>query len=173
MELRSQFRSIPDDASFRLIYFWVYQTPISMNKLTYIDDCQLDHFILRKLMSRFGSSAEIRCTGSGSRIMDQLCQNYMDEDSLPDIILLDIAYQPGFDAWGFLDKLRSLYPLLAKPIDVYILSATKYQADLEHLQKYDFVKAFIMKPITKEALQKIIRQREVSMDRFALIESYN
>ncbi|HTI60270.1 hypothetical protein [Mucilaginibacter sp.] len=144
-----------------------------MNKLTYIDDCQLDHFILRKLLSRFGSPVEIRCTGSGSRIMDQLSQNYADEGSLPDIILLDIAYQQGFDAWEFLDQLRSLYPRLAKPIDVYILSATKYPADLLHLEKYDFVKAFIMKPITKEALQKIIRHREMSVDRFAFIEAYN
>lgn len=144
-----------------------------MNKLTYIDDCQLDHFILRKLLSRFGSQVEIRCTGSGSRILDQLAQNRSDESNLPDIILLDIAYQSGFDAWGFLDQLQSLYHQLAKPIDVYILSATKYPADLEHLEKYDFVKAFIMKPITKEALQKIIRHREISMDRFALIESYN
>jgi len=144
-----------------------------MNKLTYIDDCQLDHFILRKILSRFGSSVDVRCTGSGTRIIDQLSQQRFEEDNLPDIILLDIAYNQGFDAWEFLDQLQLLYPELAKPVDVYILSASKYPADIERLKKYDFVKAFIMKPITKEVLLKIMRQREMTVDCFAMIEAHN
>ena len=144
-----------------------------MNKLTYIDDCQLDHFILRKILSRYGFPLEVRCTGHGDYVLDQLTQQYAEADKLPDIILLDIAYTPGFDAWGFLDNLRALYPLLAKPVEVYILSASKYPADVERLKRYDFVRAFIVKPITKEVLLKLIRLKEMSFNKFAGAEVQN
>jgi CheY-like chemotaxis protein len=144
-----------------------------MNKLTYIDDCQLDHFILRKILSRYGLPLEVRCTGYGDNVLNQLIQQREEENALPDIILLDIAYTPAFDAWGFLDKVRGIYPLLAKPVEVYILSASKYSSDVERLKQYDFVKAFIVKPITKEVLLKLIRQRESPVYNFVTLESQN
>jgi len=144
-----------------------------MNKLTYIDDCQLDHFILRKILSRYGLPLEVRCTGYGDSVLNQLTQQREEENSLPDIILLDIAYTPAFDAWGFLDKVKAIYPLLAKPVEVYILSASKYPSDVERLKQYDFVKAFIVKPITKEVLLKLIRQRELHGNNFATLEAQN
>ena len=144
-----------------------------MNKLTYIDDCQLDHFILRKILSRYGLPLEVRCTGYGDNVLNQLMQQREEESSLPDIILLDIAYNPAFDAWNFLDKVRAIYPLLAKPMEVYILSASKYPNDVERLKQYDFVKTFIVKPITKEVLIKLIRQKETAINSFVTPEAQN
>ena len=144
-----------------------------MNKLTYIDDCQLDHFILRKILSRYGLPLEVRCTGYGDNVLNQIMQQREEETSLPDIILLDIAYNPAFDAWRFLDKIKAIYPLLAKPVEVYILSASKYPSDVERLKQYDFVKAFIVKPITKEVLLQLIRQKEIAMNSFVTLEAQN
>jgi CheY-like chemotaxis protein len=143
-----------------------------MNKLTYLDDCQLDQFILKKILSRFGSSYEVKCTASGNEVITVLSQNRLDKDKLPDIILLDI-YMPGFDGWDFLDKMQSIYQTLASPPEVYILSASKYPADIERLKRYSCVKAFILKPITKEVLQKLIRQRESRFTQFSTLEAQN
>jgi hypothetical protein len=49
----------------------------------------------------------------------------------------------------------------------------RFQTDLERLKKYDLVKAFIMKPITKEVLQQLLKQRELPVNRFMLIEALN
>lgn len=144
-----------------------------MNKLTYIDDCQLDHFILRKILSRYGLPLEVRCTGYGDNVLNQIMQQRNDENSLPDIILLDIAYNPAFDAWGFLDKIKAIYPLLAKPMEIYVLSASKYPSDVERLKQYGFVKAFIVKPITKEVLLQLIRQKKIAMNNFVTVEAQN
>ncbi len=144
-----------------------------MNKLTYIDDCQLDHFILRKILSRYGLPLEVRCTGYGDNVLHQLMQQRDEESSLPDIILLDIAYNPAFDAWGFLDKIKAIYPLLAKPVQVYILSASRYPSDVERLKRYDFVKAFIVKPITKEVLLQLLREKETAAGNFVTAEVQN
>lgn len=143
-----------------------------MNKLTYIDDCQLDHFILKKILSRFGSAYDVKCTDSGRGIINLLSRHTVDTNKLPDIILLDI-YIPGFDSWEFLDKMQSLYRYLPKPIEIYILSATSYPADIERAKQYSCVKAFILKPITKEVLQKLMKYKESPVSRFATIEYQN
>jgi CheY-like chemotaxis protein len=143
-----------------------------MNKLTYIDNCELDQFILRKILSRYGSTFEVNSAGSGNEILAQLSKQYFNGDSLTDIIVFDI-YSPDFNAWKFLDNLQMLYPKLAKPVEVYVLSATKYPRDVERLKKYGFVKAFIMKPITKEIFLRLIRQKELAISRFLTLESFN
>src|SRR5258708_261561 len=100
-----------------------------MNKLTYIDDCKLDRFILEKILSRFGSSFEVKCTDTGNEVLHQLSQQDGYNDKQPDLILLDI-YMPCFDAWGFLDKVELIYPKLNRSLEVYILSASKFPADV-------------------------------------------
>ena len=141
-----------------------------MNKVTYIDDCQLDQFILRKILTRYGSSCEVNCTDTCLDVLSLLSQRKLDEEQMPDIILLDI-YIPGINAWDFLDRIKWLYPSLPKPLDVYILSANKYPEDVERAKEYAFVKAFMLKPITKEMLQKLVLQIESPIDRFVLIET--
>ena len=144
-----------------------------MNKLTYIDDCKLDRFILEKILSRFGSSFEVKCTDSGNEVLNLLSQNQQSySDKLPDLILLDI-YMPDFDAWDFLDKVELIYPALNRSLEIYILSASKYPADVERLKQYTCVKAFILKPITKEVLQKLIRHKISPISEFALLEACN
>lgn len=132
-----------------------------MNKLTYIDDCQLDHFILKKILSRFGSPYEVKCTSTANAVLYLLSQYRLSKDKLPDIILIDI-HMAKFDPWEFLDNIKEIYPALIKPVDIYILSATRTPDEVEHIRQYDFVKAFILKPITKEVLQKLIRQNEAA-----------
>ena len=143
-----------------------------MNKLTYIDYCQLDHFILRKILSRYGQPFEVKCSNSCKEVLDQLVLQRANTEDLPDIIFLDI-YSAEFDAWEFLDKVQVLYPAFSKPIEIYVLSAARYQEDIDRLRQYDLVKAFILKPITKEVLQQLITQRELAETRFATIESLN
>ncbi len=143
-----------------------------MNKLTYIDDRQLDQFILKKILSRFGSSFEVKCTDTGNEVLNLLSKNRFDRNELPDIILLDI-YMNGFDSWDFLDKVQRLNPSLAKPLKVYILSASQYPEDVERARQYPCVKAFILKPITVGVLQKLMRQRELPLRKLSANETQN
>jgi two-component SAPR family response regulator len=145
-----------------------------MSKILYIDECQLEQFILKKILSRYGSSCEVKCTDTCIGVLSLLSQRRLDEDKLPDIILLDI-YIPGLNAWDFLDKVKWLYPTLPKPIDIYLLSTSTctYYTDVERAKQYRFVKAFMLKPLTKEILQKLIRQMEAPVSRFAMLEASN
>jgi len=143
-----------------------------MNKLTYIDDCRLDQFILKKILTRYGFPFEVECLDTSEEALIQLRRECRRHEDLPDIILLDI-YNPFLDAWNFLDRVQAIYPILAKPVEVFILSASKYPTDVERLKQYDFVKAYIEKPITKEALQQLICMKETSRDRFLTVGALN
>ncbi|HVV56047.1 MAG TPA: response regulator [Mucilaginibacter sp.] len=142
-----------------------------ISKLTCIDDCELDHFILTKTLSRFGSPYEVKCSSTGAAVLYLLSQYRLNKEKLPDIILIDI-YTKELDAWGFLDELQSLYSKLVKPIEVYILSAFVYPDDLERLREYRFIQSVIIKPITREILCELIRQKE-SANRFMILENPN
>ena len=143
-----------------------------MNELIYLDDRQLDQFILRKVLSRYGSSCEVKCTDSCIGVLSLLSQRRLDADQIPDIILLDI-YMTGFNAWDFLDKVKWLYPTLPKHVEIYILTASIYPADVERAKRYRFVKAFLPKPVTKEVVQKLIGERESFKRKIKVIEMVN
>ncbi|HWD86921.1 MAG TPA: response regulator [Mucilaginibacter sp.] len=143
-----------------------------MSKLTYIDDCRLDQFILRKLLNRYGFPFEVNCVDTSEEALVELKRQCLRRENLPDIILLDI-YNPYLDAWNFLDRIQALYPILAKPVEVFVLSASKYPTDVERLKQYGFVKAYILKPITKEALQQLIYTKEVFQSKFLTLEAQN
>jgi CheY-like chemotaxis protein len=136
-----------------------------MNKLTYIDDCQLDQFILRKVLSRYGSSYEVKCTDTCIGVLSLLSQRSLNEETMPDTILLDI-YMPGLNVWDFLDRIKWLYPTFSKPLEVYILSACRQAADVERAKKYRFVKAFMLKPVTREMIEDLMRRKEARLHRF-------
>lgn len=59
---------------------------------------------------------------------------------------------PLMDGWQFLDKLETLYPLLDKNIDIFILSSSTNANDINRSKSYPYVKGFCSKPLTEEML---------------------
>ena len=143
-----------------------------MSKLTYIETCPLDQFILRKVLSRYGTSCEVRCTDSSIGVLSQLSSRSLSAETMPDMIVLDI-YNPEINVWDFLDKVKWLYPTFPKPLEIYILSASKFASDLERARKYWFVKAFMLKPVTKEMIIDLINRKQGNTRRFPMLESVN
>ena len=143
-----------------------------MSKLTYIENCELDQFILKKVLSRYGTSCEVKCTDSCIGVLSLLSQRSLSAETMPDIILLDI-YNPGVNVWDFLDRIKWLYPTFPKPLEVYILSACKFPSDVERARKYWFVKAFMLKPVTKEIILDLINRKEGHVRKFPMLEATN
>jgi DNA-binding NarL/FixJ family response regulator len=143
-----------------------------MSKLTYIEPCPLDQFILRKVLSRYGTSCEVRCTDSCLGILSLLSSRGLNDENMPDMVVLDL-YNPEINIWDFLDKIKWLYPTFPKPLEIYILSASKFSADVERARKYWFVKAFMLKPVSKEMIIDLINKKQGNSRRFPMLESIN
>jgi CheY-like chemotaxis protein len=128
-----------------------------MKKLIFIDDSPLDHFILKRILNKYQLEYEVMCTANGPEVVSFLEQNRQEVNKLPDVILVDL-YMPGFNGWSFLDNIKHVYPKLAKPVRIYILSSSIDPQDMERSRQYTSVKSYIFKPITKEVLEKHINE---------------
>jgi CheY-like chemotaxis protein len=128
-----------------------------MKKLIFIDDSPLDHFILKRILNKYQLEYEVMCTTNAAEVISFLEQNKSDINKLPDVILVDL-YMRGFDGWNFLDNIQHLYPSLTKPIRIYILSSSINPQDVEQSRQYGCVREFIFKPITREVLEKHIKE---------------
>jgi CheY-like chemotaxis protein len=126
-----------------------------MKKLIFIDDSPLDHYILKRILHKYNLTYEVNCTADGEEVIKFLKQHKREASTLPDVILLDL-YMPEFDGWTFLEKLQKLHLRLAKPVKIYILSASINPKDIDRAKRIPIVNAFVFKPITKNALQKLV-----------------
>ena len=127
-----------------------------MKKLIFVDDSPLDHFILKRILTKYKLAYDVNCTANGEEVIEFLEQHKLDPDHLPDIILLDL-YMPKFNGWDFLEKTQLVYSQLAKPLRIYILSSSINPRDIQHARQYPCVRSFIFKPITREVLEKLIK----------------
>ena len=132
-----------------------------MKKLIFIDDSPLDQFILKRILSKYQLEYEVMCTANGAEVIGFLEQNKSDINKLPDFILVDL-YMPGFNGWNFLNSVQHLYTKLAKPIRIYILSSSINPKDMEQAKVYSCVRSFIFKPITREVLEKQIKEESTT-----------
>ncbi len=126
-----------------------------MKKLIFIDDSQLDHYILKRILHKYKLAYEVNCTADGEEVIRYLKQHKRNKNILPDVILLDL-YMPQFDGWTFLEKVQELYQQLSKPIKIYILSASINPKDIDRAKNFPVVRSFVFKPITKNALEKLV-----------------
>lgn len=134
-----------------------------MKKLIFIDDSPLDHFILKRILNKYKLAYEVNCTEDGEEVLKFLKKNQHDKDKLPDLILVDL-YMPKLNGWGFLEKIQHIYPSLARPVKIFILSSSINPKDIHHARQYSCVSSFIFKPITKEVLEKLVNEEISDID---------
>lgn len=126
-----------------------------MCKLIVLDDDQIQHLIIKRMLMNYDQLNDTIYSTDGHTILDFLKLHKKDESILPEILLMDL-HMPKLNGWKFLDHLEVLYPQLIKPITVYIISSSIDPKDIKRCSKYPFVKSYLVKPVTKEALNPIM-----------------
>jgi len=125
-------------------------------KLIFIDDEPIQHFIIQRMLESYLSYLPLaKYYFDATKVLEFLIKNKTNSDELPDMIFVDInmAIMSGS---SFLHKYNKLRSGLAKKIDVYIMSSSIDPADLALSKKYDFVLDYIISPLTKVTLKKIL-----------------
>ena len=128
-----------------------------MSTLFVVDDNTIDQTIIKFNLAKTPVFNTVSYYNGGLPLIDHLIDNKDDANNLPDAIFLDLS-MPIYDGWDVLDALQAIYPLLAKKISVYIVSASIFQQDINRSKQYPFVKKFISKPFTKDNLISISRE---------------
>jgi CheY-like chemotaxis protein len=128
-----------------------------MCKLVVIDDNPTDHYIMQRLLHNNYNCEQATYTYDGRLVLDYLEENKEKDRLLPDVILLDLD-MPELTGWEFLDKLENFNIGCKKNVQVHIMSSSIRSADVFHSKKYSCVNSFIVKPLSKDVINKVCEQ---------------
>lgn len=126
-----------------------------IKKLFLIDDDEVFTFLTKRTIDQTNLVDEVTVFSNGQDALDFLEKSAEDKDMLPEIILLDI-HMPVLDGWGFLEEYILMQPAMARRITIYVVSTSISRHDFERVKRIAEVSDYILKPITKPGLIKIL-----------------
>ena len=113
-----------------------------MSKLVIIDDDPIHHKIVQFMLTKNELAKETTYTFDSKLVLDYLEENKSKISALPDFIFLDL-YMPGNSGWDFLNGLQKIYKTLKKEIQVYVVSSSIFQMDINRSKGYPFVTSLL------------------------------
>lgn len=131
-----------------------------------IDDDHIYQFTARKMLESTGMTKKIQSFYDGSEAIAFFSdENNKDEQTLPDVIFLDIN-MPIMNGWEFLDEYQKFCHHFPKTIFLFIVSSSVDEADIQRSKQYHSVTGYIVKPISRqryrELLENLIRRPDQS-----------
>jgi CheY-like chemotaxis protein len=122
--------------------------------LLVIDDDDINIFIIKKIVEKTGFNIDMVAKSNGKLAIDYLEGVTAQNAPFPHLILIDIN-MPVMNGWEFIEAYEELD--FKKDADLYILSSSVYENDIEKTKNYQSVKGFISKPLSMERLTELIK----------------
>ena len=122
--------------------------------LLVIDDDDINIFIIKKIVEKTGFDIEMVARNNGQQAIDYLNETISQDKVLPRLVLIDIN-MPVMNGWEFIEAYETLG--IEQKVDMYILSSSVYENDIEKTKSYKAVKGFISKPLSMERLTELVK----------------
>ncbi|MDB5016883.1 MAG: response regulator transcription factor [Mucilaginibacter sp.] len=135
--------------------------------VTVIDDDVIYHHAVKNTLKKDFIKTKFHVNGDSA--LNELKNNINREETLPDLILLDLN-MPGMDGWEFLKLFRILTRTLNKQIVVYVISNTVDPCDSVRLKEFPFVRSLISKTSSTVFLKNM--QKNLLKRRFQSVVSF-
>lgn len=127
-------------------------SPSKINLLV-IDDDDINIFIISKIVEKTGYDVEICAKHNGQLAIDYIKELVSNNKPLPQLVLIDIN-MPILNGWEFIEAYEALG--LEVNNDMYMLSSSVYENDIEKAKSYKSVKGFISKPLSIDRLKELL-----------------
>lgn len=122
-------------------------------ELFIIDDDPIQRIIISKMIKIIDSTLVIEQIENGKIGLDKLEQ--IKNSNHPVIVILDIN-MPVLDGWGFLEQIEKFNFYNLPQLLIYMVSSSTDEIDISKASKFNFIKKFLHKPLSKEDLSSII-----------------
>jgi CheY-like chemotaxis protein len=130
------------------------QKKLPMPSLFVADDDELFKRILKMNLARLPVFKHVLYFNTGFPLIKYLQENQNDSRNLPDVLFIDPG-SPQSGGWEVLDFLQTLYPAFQKQVLVYVISVSIDPRNRERALRYDFVRDFFTKPLSRDQLQAV------------------
>ena len=122
--------------------------------LLIIDDDDINIFIIRKIVEKTGFKVSMASKSNGQLAADYLAEIADNDELFPHLVLIDIN-MPILNGWEFLEAYEQLN--IDRKVDMYMLSSSVYENDIEKAKTYKAIKGFISKPLSIERLSELLK----------------
>ncbi|MFN3874186.1 MAG: response regulator, partial [Ignavibacterium sp.] len=111
-------------------------------------------FISQLLISKSQISNELLVINTVEKALDFFLNNNNSIDKIPDLILLDINL-PALTGHDFLKEFEEFPESIKNKTKIAVLSSSDKEEDVQKMKKNTFVLDYFIKPLDKNALEKI------------------
>lgn len=120
-----------------------------MNKkiIWVVDDDPIYRIIISKIIIKSDLFSDYQSFINGKEALLTLMNSLENNNSIPDIILLDIN-MPIMDGWEFMEEMKRIKPVISKQINTYIVSSSIALADKKKSKTYSEILGYLAKPIS-------------------------
>lgn len=124
------------------------------NSFMLIDDNKYDNFYHDRVIKNSLPSSTTTCMLSAREALDYFNSKSPDDDTIPDIIFLDIN-MPGMNGWEFLSEFSRFNNNKKNP-RVVMLSTSDDPRDIMQTVSHDYLWDYVVKPLTRNALINLV-----------------
>jgi len=126
----------------------------AMKKVLLIDDDEVASFLLKRALQNAHLTDEVHTALNGREALGILNKNFMDSDSTPNVIILDLN-MPVMNGFEFLEEFRRMEIPNKDAIKIVILTSSIDQRDIFRAKELG-VDNFISKPISGDKLRNVL-----------------
>jgi CheY-like chemotaxis protein len=123
-------------------------------KVMLVDDNEIDNIINEKIIEANGFADSILVFQTGQEALDYLAENQNDDESLPEIIFLDIN-MPIMDGFQWLEDFERFTDLVKTKCRIIMLSSSISPKDIDRAASSRYVKKYLNKPLNSRYLDAI------------------
>jgi CheY-like chemotaxis protein len=120
--------------------------------LLVIDDDDINIFIIKKIVEKTGYAVNMVSRSNGQLAIEYLSSAQENKEQFPDLMLIDIN-MPILNGWEFIEAFEAQN--ITSATDMYMLSSSVYENDIEKAKGYKTVKGFISKPLSLDRLKEL------------------
>ncbi|MBF4470890.1 MULTISPECIES: response regulator [Flavobacterium] len=124
---------------------------MSLKTIWVIDDDPIYQIIVNKIIKKSELFSSVSSFKNGKDAIDALKCTLNNNETTPDIILLDIN-MPVMDGWEFMNEMVLLKSQIKEQTNIYIVSSSIALEDKSKAKEYSEIIAYLSKPISPNDL---------------------